>query len=140
MAPVAARAAESSGIDGRRTVPSRSFIVLIAAAILVACTSAQTPENAAPEAKPVWTAATEADTAAVLDQKFRDAAKGYVQLKKDGVLMFCKKQREIGSNIRTLQCITEAQLRNQVETMDDYRQRRRDAAKCTHGPGCSAGF
>lgn len=121
-------------------MPSRSFIVLIAAAILAACTSAQTSEKAAPEAKPVWTAATEADTAAALDRKFRDAAKGYVQLKKDGVLMFCKKQREIGSNIRTLQCITEAQLRNQVETMDDYRQRRRDAAKCTHGPGCSAGF
>jgi hypothetical protein len=56
------------------------------------------------------------------------------------VLLFCKKRKEIGSNIATIQCITEAQLRNQVETMEDYRQRRRDAAKCTHGVGCSAGF
>jgi hypothetical protein len=122
-------------------VGTRSLLTgLVAATALAACASQATGEKPLPQGKPVWTAATEAETAAALDRKFQDAAKGYVQLKKDGVLMFCKKQREIGSNIRTLQCITEAQLRNQVESMDDYRQRRRDAAKCTHGPGCSAGF
>jgi hypothetical protein len=115
---------------------------VVCTVLLVACAS--TPEQAAPaaepEKKPVWSMATETETAAALDQKVQEAAQGYVKLKKDGVLLFCKKRKEIGSNIATIQCITEAQLRNQVETMEDYRQRRRDAAKCTHGVGCSAGF
>jgi hypothetical protein len=115
---------------------------VVCTVLLVACAS--TPEQAAPaaepEKKPVWSMATETETAAALDKKVQEAAKGYVKLKKDGVLLFCKKRKEIGSNIATIQCITEAQLRNQVETMEDYRQRRRDAAKCTHGVGCSAGF
>jgi hypothetical protein len=122
-------------------VISRSLVTgLLCTALLAAC--ATTPEPApseAPAKKPVWSAATEAETAAALDKKFQEAAKGYVKLKKDGVLLFCKKQREIGSNLPTIHCLTESQLRNQVETMEDYRQRRRDAAKCTHGVGCGAG-
>jgi type IV pilus biogenesis protein CpaD/CtpE len=125
-------------------VRTKPCLLLFGAAWLAACASSPPPAaSASAEArtnKPVWTVPTEEETRTALDQKFHDAAKGYVKLKKDGVLLFCKKQREIGSNIATLQCITEAQLRNQVETMEDYRQRRRDAAKCTHGPGCSAGF
>jgi hypothetical protein len=89
--------------------------------------------------KPIWSVATEQETAAALDRKFQNAAKGYVKLKKDGVLLFCKRAKEIGSNLPTIQCITESQLRNQVETMDDYRERRRHAAKCTHGVGCGGG-
>jgi hypothetical protein len=142
MAPVAAPAAEL--IRARGVVSSHIRLVAAAALALMSslagCASDRTSAASEPAAKPKWSVATEAETAAELDKKFHDAARSYVKLKKDGVLLFCKKQREIGSNIATLQCITEAQLRNQVETMDDYRQRRRDAAKCTHGPGCSAGF
>ena len=86
---------------------------------------------------PVWSGVTEAEVAASLERKFQEAARSYVKLKKDGVLMFCKRYRVIGSNIATIQCITEAQLRNQVENMDDYRDRMRTAAKCPQGrPGC----
>jgi hypothetical protein len=87
----------------------------------------------------VWTGVTEAEVAAALDRKFEEAARGYVKVKKDGEMMFCKRYRIIGSNIPTIQCITEAELRNQVENMDQYRDRMRTAAKCPHGPqGCSA--
>jgi hypothetical protein len=87
----------------------------------------------------LWESATEAEVAAALDKKFEEAAKSYVKLKKDGVVVFCKRYRVIGSNISTIQCITEAQLRNQVETMDDYRERQRAGGKCTLGVGCGAG-
>jgi hypothetical protein len=118
-----------------------SLAGVLCAALIAGCASEPMSAPAEPEKKPVWSVATEAETAAALDQKFQEAAKSYVKLKKDGVLLFCKKRREIGSNIPTIHCLTEAQLRNQVETMEDYRQRRREAAKCTHGPaGCSAGF
>jgi hypothetical protein len=122
-----------------RSVLSAGFLC---AALMAGCASGpeQNSAPAEPEKKPVWAVATEAETAAALDRKFQEAAKGYVKLKKDGVMMFCKKRREIGSNIPTIHCLTEAQLRNQVETMEEYRQRRREAAKCTQGVGCSAGF
>jgi hypothetical protein len=87
-----------------------------------------------------WTVASEAEVADALDHAFENAAKGFVKLKKDGVLMFCKRYREVGSNIRTLKCITEAQLRTQVENMTRYRDDMRNrSGKCTRGVGCSGG-
>jgi hypothetical protein len=83
---------------------------------------------AAPAAAPVSPAAearTEADAAAQLEKKFQEAAKGYKVVQKEGKTMYCKKEKVIGSTIPTLQCMTEAQLRLQVEQMDDLRQRRR---------------
>ena len=109
---------------------------LYVAAIAVLFTTACTPNNK----KHQWALATEAEVAAALDAEFQKAAKSFVQLKKDGKLMFCKRYREIGSNIPSLKCITEAQLRRQVEDMnkwrDDWRNR---AGKCTRGVGCSGG-
>lgn len=117
-----------------------SMLAVTAATLLAACAS-KPPESAptAEKSKPVWSAATEAETAAALDARFQEAARSYVKLKKDGVLMFCKKQREIGSNIPTIHCLTEAQLRERVERMEEYRSRQRDIGKCPHGPlGCRA--
>jgi hypothetical protein len=87
-----------------------------------------------------WAVASEAEVAAALDLEFEKAAKGFVKLKKDGVLMFCKRYRDVGSNIATLKCINEAQLRTQVENMTRYRDDMRNrAGKCTRGVGCSGG-
>lgn len=122
---------------------TRSSLTLLACvAVFAGCASApkQAGTAAETEKKPVWSVATEEETAAAIDKKFEEAAKSYVKLKKDGVLLFCKKQKEMGSNIPQLTCITESQLRNQVETMDDYRQRRRDAGRCTTSVGCGAGM
>jgi hypothetical protein len=88
---------------------------------------------------PVWTGVTEAEVAASMEKRFQEATRSWVKLKKDGVMMFCKRYRVIGSNIPTIQCITEAELRVQVENMDQYRDRMRNAAKCPDGPQlCSA--
>jgi starvation-inducible outer membrane lipoprotein len=88
-----------------------------------------------------WTKASEAEVAAALDKKFQEAAKQYVQLKRNDQLMFCKKYREMGSTIRTLHCITEAELRKQVEDSDDVRdQMRHTMGKCDITVGCTAGF
>jgi len=93
-----------------------------------------------PEAKPVWSAPTDSESAAELDRRMNEAAKGFVKLKKDGVWMFCKRYKKVGSSIPTLECLTEAQLRQQVQDMDEYRMRQRWAAKCPHGPqGCQSG-
>ncbi|HTU65545.1 MAG TPA: hypothetical protein VMF52_06335 [Steroidobacteraceae bacterium] len=106
--------------------------------------AAGTVEDHAPigQTKYKWTRASEGEVAAALEKKFQEAAKSYVQLKRDDQLMFCKKYREMGSNIRTLHCITEAELRRQVEDSDQLREQMRNkVGKCTLGPKvpCGAG-
>jgi hypothetical protein len=111
--------------------------------------TAAAPEPAPDDTKPPpppgqkrykWSKATEAEVAAVLDRKFREAAKAFVQLKRNDQVMFCKKYREMGSSIRTLHCITEAELRKQVEDSDQVRdQMRHKMGKCDITVGCGAG-
>ena len=91
--------------------------------------------------KPVWTVPTEDEVARELDVKYRDAARDFVTLKKDGELKFCKRYREIGSSIARINCLSEGELRTQVDDMTQYRDNMRNrSGKCTHNVGCSAGF
>lgn len=95
--------------------------------------------------KPVWTVPTEAEIAAALERKYLDATKDFVKLKKNDELMFCKRWREIGTSIAKINCLTVAQVRTQVDNMDQYREDMRNrSGKCTLGAGvgsapCSAG-
>jgi hypothetical protein len=128
---------------------------------LVACATAGAPDSAAsayavatsqdPAArqsaaqstngkKPVWTVPTEEEVAAALEKKYLDATKDFVKLKKDGELRFCKRYREIGSSIARINCITEAEVRTQVDNMTQYRDDMRNKmGKCTRDVGCGGG-
>lgn len=114
-------------------------LVMASTLCLTACASG--PEQDLPvKAEPKWDVATEDEVAAALDREVAKAAKEFVQLKKDGVLMFCKRYRQVGSNIRTLQCITEAELRIRVQNMTKYRDdMRQRSGRCTHSVGCLSG-
>jgi hypothetical protein len=117
---------------------------------LSACASAppddaQVAANGQKQSAARWTVATEAEVAAVLDKQLMEAARDLVKLKKGDELMFCKRYREVGSNIPTLKCITVAQLRTRVENMSNYRDEMRNkAGKCTRGraggPPCGGGM
>jgi hypothetical protein len=100
----------------------------------VAASDAERPPPPAGQKRYKWTKASEEEVAAQLDRKFHEAAKSFVQLKRDNQLMFCKKYREMGTNIRTLHCITEAELRKQVEDSDEVREQMRNRiGKCVMG-------
>jgi len=94
---------------------------------------------AAPAATSSAEAKPEADAASASEKKFQEAAKSYRMVQKDGKTMYCKKEKPINSTIPRVQCITESQLRLEVEQMDELRDRMRNSSRCTHGPGCSAG-
>jgi hypothetical protein len=103
-----------------------------------AASSAPAAQTAAPG--PAAAATAEADTAAGLEKKFQDAARSYKVVQKDGKTLYCKREKVMGSTIPTLQCITEAQLRIQVENTDELRQRMRNrAGGCVQTGGCSGG-
>ena len=90
--------------------------------------------------KPVWTVPSEEEVAAALEKRYLDAARDFVKLKKDGELRFCKRYREIGSSIARINCITESELRTQVDHMTQYRDDMRNkAGKCTRHVGCGGG-
>jgi len=96
----------------------------------------QAPAPATNGKKPVWTVPTEAEVAAALETRYLDAAKDFVKLKKDGELRFCKRYREIGSSIARINCITESELRTQVDNMTQYRDDMRNkVGKCVMGKG-----
>jgi len=102
--------------------------------------AAPAPAPAAPAtANNTGAATAENEAAASLEKKFRDAARGYKTVQKDGQTLYCKREKEIGTTIPRMRCMTEAQLRNEVETMEEVRNKMRSGAKCTLGPGCSGG-
>lgn len=106
--------------------------------------TAPTEENRPPpppgQKRYKWSSASEADVAAGLDKKFQEAAKRFVQLKRNDQLMFCKRYKDLGSSIATLHCITEAELRKQVEDSDEVRQQMRNrVGKCDLTSGCGGG-
>jgi hypothetical protein len=130
----------------------RNFVITLGlfagAGLLGACasqpatTAAAAPAAAvapAPAATPAPAAATaEAVTAASLEKKFRDAARGYKVVERDGKTLYCKREKVMGSTIPTLQCMTEAQLRTQVENAEELKQRMRGhVGNC--GGACAGG-
>jgi len=129
----------------------RCSMLLAISAALAACASApaESPAPAAapaPAAKPVAAAVaatpeatTEAGAATALDKKFQEAARSYRQVEKDGKTLYCKKEKPVNSTIPKTTCMTESELRVEVERMDDMRQRMRNQGRCTTGAGCGSG-
>lgn len=130
--------------------------VFLAAGLSLVAACASSPADApAPSAAPTPVAPTaqpasapaasaeaklEADAATLAEKKFQEAARSYRKVEKDGKTMYCKKEKPMGSTIPRLQCVTESQLRLEVEQMDDLRDRMRNSGgRCTHGTGCSGG-
>jgi hypothetical protein len=124
-----------------------SLSLTLGVALLTACASqpasppaasaSTTPAAAASNAPS--SAAAEKDTASAMEKRFQDAARSYKTVQRDGKTLYCKREKRIGTTIPTMNCLTEAELRTQVETMEDYRNRARNSSRCTHGAGCGAG-
>jgi len=128
--------------------------VLLAAGVSLVAACASSPAAApAPAAPPVAAPAPaaapaaaasleskpEADAATLAEKKFQEAARSYRMVQKDGKTMYCKKEKPINSTIPRMQCVTESQLRLEVEQMDEMRDRMRNSGRCTRGPGCAGG-
>ena len=71
---------------------------------------------------------------AMIDKKVAEAATRLSKIERDGVVYYCKRSRPMGSNITRLNCMTEAQLRTEVETTVQNRDDMRNKmGKCTAG-------
>lgn len=108
-----------------------NFLLLTASAALLGACASQPDEVRAPQ--PQSAAMTDAQQADYRERKFQEVARNYKLVQKEGRTFYCKQEKVIGSSIPTLQCLSEAQLRLQVENMDELRERMRSSAKCTMG-------
>jgi hypothetical protein len=113
------------------------------AAFLAGCASSPAPApSSAPGQAPVANqpTTTEADTASAMEKRFRDAARSYKTVQRDGKTLYCKRERVIGSTIPTMQCFTETQLRSRIEATDELKKNmRRGGGPCVQTGGCSGG-
>jgi len=124
----------------------RSIVITLGLAagtvLLGACASDPAPKaTPAPAATAPAAAAATAEevTAAGLEKRFQEVARSYKVVQKDGKTMYCKREKLISSTIPTLQCMTEAQLRAQVENMEELRQRMRNRPGGCTANGCTGG-
>jgi hypothetical protein len=125
---------------------SREFIppLLAAAGIFLGACASQPADPSTTTANVAATAAPEESAAGIqsdsaLDKKFQEAARGYKVVVRDGRTLYCKREKVLGSTIPSMQCLSESQLRLQVENMEDLRERMRSSSKCTLGRSGAGG-
>jgi hypothetical protein len=137
-------------MKGRRTMVFKNIVISLgfasSIALLAACASQPAATSAAPSqaATPAKAAApaaqnNEAQTAAALDKEFQDAARSYKVVERDGKTLYCKREKVMGSTIPTMQCLTESQLRNQIEATKEVKRRMNRPGGCVQTGGCTGG-
>ncbi len=87
----------------------RSVLLASGVFLMVACAS-----------KPVSSPATVAITP-LLEKKFQIVARNYQMFQHEGQTVYCKKEKVTFSNIPQVQCLSESQLRREVEGFERWR-------------------
>ena len=119
-----------------------ALTIALAASLITACASqpAAPTADAAPATSQPTSKASEADTASAMEKRFQEVARSYKTVKRDGKILYCKREKMIGSTIPTMQCYTETQLRNQIEATEELKKRmRRGGGPCVQTGGCAGG-
>ena len=91
---------------------SRVFrsILLTAGALLLAVSASQSATPPDPAAAPT-----------LLEKKFQRAAQSYMKFQDHGTTVYCKKEKVLTSAIPVVQCLSESQLRLEVENFERTR-------------------
>jgi outer membrane biogenesis lipoprotein LolB len=62
-------------------------------------------------------------TTTLLEKKFQQAAGHYQKFRHEGQVVYCKKEKVITSAIPVVQCLSESELRLEVENLERWRNR-----------------
>ena len=77
-----------------------------------------------------------AQTAA--DRRFAEETRGYRLVERNGQKFYCRAERASGSNLKSMHCFTENELRARLENAEAFR-RRSKAACARRRPRCGGG-
>ncbi len=87
------------------------YVLLAGGVLLIAACASQ----------PVSSPATAAASTPLLEKKFQQAASNYQKFRHEGQVVYCRKEKVITSAIPIVQCLTEPQLRLEVENFERWR-------------------
>lgn len=94
----------------------RSVLLAVGLLFMAGCAS-QRASTAASAAVPATTPA----AATLLEKKFQQAARSYLKFQSVGKTVYCKKEKVTTSAIPVVQCLSESELRLQVEAFERWR-------------------
>jgi len=88
----------------------RSILLATGVLLMASCAS-----------QPASSPATAREPSPLLEMKFQRAAQHYEKFQYEGQVVYCKKEKPTYSNIPEVQCLTESQLRREVESFERWR-------------------
>ena len=113
---------------------SMKALLSLATILLVAC-AAKPPAAEPKPIEPAATTETDGNAQTASDRRFAEETRGYRRVERNGQKYYCRAERASGSNLKTMNCFTENELRVRLENAEAYR--RRSKASCA--PGCGGG-
>jgi len=112
------------------------ILTTFALILLAACASAP-PKTDPKTIEPAVTTETEhAESQTAADRRFAEETRGYKQMERNGQTYYCRSERASGSNLRTLNCFTETELRTRIENAEMYRRRGKASVCAPADPRC----
>jgi hypothetical protein len=109
-------------------------LMSLATILLVGC-AAKPPAPDAKTIQPVTTAVDQG-TQTAADRRFTEETRGYKVAEKNGQKYYCRAERASGSNLKTMNCISESELRARVEDAEQYRRRNKPSLCAPNDPRC----
>jgi hypothetical protein len=115
-------------------IRSMKVLLNLATILLVACAT----KAPAPDTKTIGPAAAAVDESAqtAADRRFAEETRGYKVVEKNGQKYYCRPERASGSNIKTMNCFSENELRARVENAEQYRRRNKPSVCAPNDPRC----
>jgi hypothetical protein len=111
-------------------IRSMKALLSLATILLVAC-AAKAP---VPDTKTIEPAATsvaaDKNAESAADRRFAEEARGYKLAERDGKKYYCRTEHASGSHLKTMNCISENELRERVENAEANR-RQSKASVCS---------
>lgn len=108
--------------------------ILSIALILLAGCAGTPPTQDAAHASTHESADASNQTAA--DRRFKDEARSYKVVEKNGKKYYCRLERASGSHLKSQLCWTESDLRQRVEAAEAYRRKNRPSVCAPDDPRC----
>jgi hypothetical protein len=113
------------------------IMLCFATVLLAACAGNPPPSTDARVIEPVPAhEPTDAEAQSAADRRFAEETRGYKLLERNGQKYYCRSERPSGSNLRTMNCFTENELRTRVENAEAYRKRSKPSLCAPNDPRC----
>ena len=107
----------------------------LATILLVAC-AAKPPASDTPAEPAATIHVTDESAQTAADRRFAEETRGYKLVERNGQKYYCRSERASGSNIKSMNCFSENELRARVENAEAYRRRSKPSVCAPADPRC----